>query len=58
VFLTSTTPNWGKLRSSVLFRDYDLNEIEYNSQNRCLVITGGIPIRVQIQVTSLCIEVL
>lgn len=39
-------------------RDYDLNDIKYDSESRSLIITGGIPIRIQIEVTSLHIEVL
>ncbi len=34
-------------------RDYDLNDIKYDSESRSLIITGGIPIRIQIEVTSL-----
>jgi hypothetical protein len=38
-------------------RDYDLNEIKYDALNRNLVITAGIPITIEIRVSSLDIEV-
>lgn len=38
-------------------RDYDLNEIKYDAPNGRLIITGGIPVTIEVQVSSLNIEV-
>ncbi len=38
-------------------RDYDLNEIQFDSGSCRLIMTGGIPIRIIISVSSLDIEV-
>ena len=37
-------------------RDYDLCEIKFDAANSRLIITGGIPISIQIRVTALNIE--
>lgn len=37
-------------------RDYDLNEIEFNAASRRLVITGGIPITIELVVSLLNVE--
>jgi hypothetical protein len=37
-------------------RDYDLNEIKYDALRGYVIITGGIPITIEIKVTSLHIE--
>ena len=36
---------------------YDLNEITYDDHNQLVTITGGIPITIQVKVTSLHLEV-
>jgi hypothetical protein len=38
-------------------RDYDLNEIKYDAPNGRLIITGGIPVTIEVKVSSLDIEV-
>lgn len=38
-------------------RDYDLNEIRFDAASSRLIITGGIPIVIEMTVTSLNIEV-
>ena len=38
-------------------RDYDFNKIEYDAQSGRVIITGGIPITVEVKVTSLNIEI-
>jgi hypothetical protein len=37
-------------------RDYDLNEIKFDAASGCLIITGGIPITIEVKVTALNIE--
>jgi len=37
-------------------RDYDLNEIKFDAASSRLIITGGIPITIQVKVTALNIE--
>ena len=37
-------------------RDYDLSEIKYDLQSGRLIITGGVPITIEVKVTSLSIE--
>lgn len=37
-------------------RDYDLNEIKFGAAGRRVIITGGIPITIEVKVTSLNIE--
>lgn len=37
-------------------RDYDLNEIKYDTPSGRVIITGGIPITIEVKVTSLNIE--
>lgn len=37
-------------------RDYDLNEINFDAASSRLIITGGIPITIEIKVTALTIE--
>ncbi len=37
-------------------RDYDLNEIKFDAANGRLIITGGIPIAIEVKVTALNIE--
>ena len=37
-------------------RDYDLNEIKFDAANHRLIITGGIPITIEVKVTALNIE--
>jgi hypothetical protein len=39
-------------------RDYDLNEIKYDALRDQVIITSGIPISIEIKVTSLHIEAL
>lgn len=38
-------------------RDYDLNEIKFDAAGGRLIITGGIPITIEVKVTSLDMEV-
>ena len=38
-------------------RDYDLNEIKFDATNGRLIITGGIPITIEVKVTALNVEV-
>jgi len=37
-------------------RDYDLNEIKFDAGSGRLIITGGVPITIEVKVTSLNIE--
>lgn len=37
-------------------RDYDLNEIKFDAAGGRLIITGGIPITIEVKVTALSIE--
>lgn len=37
-------------------RDYDLNEIKFDGVSGCVIITGGIPITIEVKVTALDIE--
>lgn len=37
-------------------RDYDINEIKFDAVNGRLIITGGIPITIEVRVTALNIE--
>ncbi len=37
-------------------RDYDLNEIKFDAASGRLIITGGIPITIEVKVTALNIE--
>jgi len=39
-------------------RDYDVNEVKFDALNGRVVITGGIPITIEIKVTALHIELL
>ena len=39
-------------------RDYDLNDITYDVDNSRLLITGGIPITIEVKVATLNIEVI
>ena len=39
-------------------RDYDLNEIKFDVASSRVIITGGIPITIEIKVSSLNVEVL
>ena|SRR5881296_555822 len=37
-------------------RDYDLNEIKYNAPRSLVIITGGIPITIEVKVSALNID--
>ena len=37
-------------------RDYDVNEVKFDAASGCLIITGGIPITIEVKVTALHIE--
>ena len=39
-------------------RDYDLNEIKFDAASSRVIITGGIPITIEIKVSSLNVEAL